>query len=60
MSLLTQQATDKSADSTSDGKRSGGDGLFNRCGWQGEPESGATLPYQYSLMAGQGVPGKGD
>ncbi|EMW69039.1 hypothetical protein EC2747800_5028 [Escherichia coli 2747800] len=34
--------------------------LFNRCGWQTEPESGTSLPYQYSLMAGQGVPGKGD
>ena len=27
---------------------------------QAEPESGASLPHQYSLMAGQGVPGKGD
>lgn len=34
--------------------------LFNRCGWQAEPESGVSLPHQYSLMAGQGVPGKGD
>ncbi|EAR6355478.1 DUF2913 family protein [Salmonella enterica] len=34
--------------------------LFNRCGWQAEPESGASLPHQYSLMAGQGVPGEGD
>ncbi|MDO3418040.1 hypothetical protein QWI30_02690, partial [Citrobacter freundii] len=34
--------------------------VFNRCGWQAEPESGASLPHQYSLMAGQGVPGKGD
>ncbi|EAV3776700.1 DUF2913 family protein [Salmonella enterica] len=34
--------------------------LFNRCGWQAEPESGASLPHQYSLMARQGVPGKGD
>ena len=34
--------------------------LFNRCGWQAEPESGASLPRQYSLMAGQGVPVKGD
>ncbi|WP_108429654.1 DUF2913 family protein [Klebsiella aerogenes] len=32
--------------------------LFNRCGWQAEPD--ASLPHQYSLMAGQGVPGKGD
>lgn len=34
--------------------------VFNRCGWQAEPESGASLPHQYSLMAGQGVRGKGD
>ena len=34
--------------------------LFDRCGWQAEPESGASLPHQYSLMAGQGAPGKGD
>ncbi|EAY8179336.1 DUF2913 family protein, partial [Salmonella enterica] len=34
--------------------------LFNRCGWLAEPESGASLPHQYSLMARQGVPGKGD
>ncbi|EBC2122379.1 hypothetical protein VYS61_004626 [Salmonella enterica] len=34
--------------------------LFNRCGWQAESESGASLPHQYSLMARQGVPGKGD
>ena len=32
--------------------------LFNRCGWLAK--SGASLPHQYSLMAGQGVPGKGD
>lgn len=32
--------------------------LFNRCWWQVEPE--ASLPHQYTLMAGQGVPGKGD
>ena len=32
--------------------------LFNRWGWQAEPD--ASLPHQYSLMAGQGVPGKGD
>ncbi|ELY5855266.1 DUF2913 family protein [Cronobacter malonaticus] len=32
--------------------------LFNRCGWHAEPESGASLLYLYSLMAGQGVPGK--
>lgn len=34
--------------------------LFNRFGWQAEPESGASLPHQYSLMAGQGVSGSGD
>ncbi|MGP0744947.1 hypothetical protein ACAG08_23810, partial [Escherichia coli] len=35
--------------------------LLNRCGWQAEPESGASLPgHQFSLMARQGVPGKGD
>lgn len=34
--------------------------VFNRCGWQAEPDSGTSLPHQYSLMAGQGVPGKGD
>lgn len=32
--------------------------LFNRCGWQAEPESGASLPHQYSLMARRGVPVK--
>ncbi len=34
--------------------------VFNRCGWQAEPDSGTSLPHQYSLMAGQGAPGKGD
>ncbi len=34
--------------------------LFNRCGWQAEPENEASLPHQYSLMAGQGVSGKDD
>lgn len=34
--------------------------LFNRCGWQTETENEASLPHQYSLMAGQGVPGKSD
>jgi len=34
--------------------------LFNRCGWLAEPESGASLPHQYSLMVGQGVSGEGD
>jgi hypothetical protein len=32
--------------------------LFNRCGWQAEPESGASLPHQYSLMARRGLPVK--
>ncbi|EDP0418285.1 DUF2913 family protein, partial [Salmonella enterica] len=32
--------------------------LFDRCGWLAEPD--ASLPHQYSLMAGQGVPEKGD
>ncbi|EQA1624921.1 DUF2913 family protein [Enterobacter asburiae] len=34
--------------------------LFKRCGWQAEPESGVSLPHQYSVMARQGVPGKGN
>lgn len=34
--------------------------VFNRCGWQAEPDAGTSLLHQYSLMAGQGVPGKGD
>lgn len=29
--------------------------LFNRCGWQAEPESGASLPHQFTLRAGPGV-----
>ncbi len=28
--------------------------LFTRCGWRAELESGASLPHQYSLKAGQG------
>ncbi len=32
--------------------------LFNRCGWQAEPESDSSLSNQYSLMARQGVSGK--
>ncbi|EEY4090961.1 DUF2913 family protein [Klebsiella pneumoniae] len=32
--------------------------LLNRCSWQVEPET--SLPHHYSLMAGQGVPGKGN
>lgn len=34
--------------------------LFNRCGWQAEPESGVSQSHQFTLMAGQGVPVKGD
>lgn len=34
--------------------------LFNHCGWLAEPEYGASLPHQYSLLARQGVPEKGD
>lgn len=34
--------------------------LFNRCGWQAEPENEASLPQLYLLMAGQGVPRNGD
>lgn len=34
--------------------------LFNRGGWQAESAQDASLPHQYLLMAGQGVPGKGD
>ena len=32
--------------------------LFNRCGWQAEPEGDASLPHQFTLMARQGVSGK--
>lgn len=32
--------------------------LFNSCGWQVQPEEGASLPHQFTLMAGQGVSGK--
>ncbi len=49
MSLLTTLS-----DSLSYGERRGGDAL-----WLAEPESGASPPHQYSLMAGQGVPVKG-
>ena len=28
--------------------------------WQAEPESGSSLPQQHTIMAGQGVPEKGD
>ncbi|EDV5024113.1 DUF2913 family protein [Salmonella enterica subsp. enterica serovar Ball] len=34
--------------------------LFNRSGWQVVPESGASLPHQYFLTTGQGVPREGD
>ncbi|HBV9990632.1 TPA: DUF2913 family protein [Klebsiella aerogenes] len=32
--------------------------LFTSCDWQVEPEGDDSLPHQYSLKAGQGVPGK--
>ncbi len=38
----------------------GGMTLFNHCGWRAEPESGGSLPHQYSLMAGRGAPGEED
>ncbi len=41
------------------GKVAGAVKLFNRCGWQMEPENGASLPHQCSLMARKGVSGKG-
>ncbi|QST30942.1 DUF2913 family protein (plasmid) [Escherichia albertii] len=34
--------------------------LFNRCGWQAEPEFVASLPHQFTLMARLGAPGKND
>lgn len=34
--------------------------LFNRCGWQTEPDGDSSLPHHFTLMARQGVPGKGD
>lgn len=34
--------------------------LFNRCGWHAEPESGTTLPHQFTLMARLGSPGKNE
>jgi hypothetical protein len=34
--------------------------LLKSCGWVALLEGDASLPYQYSLMAGQEVPGKGD
>ena len=33
--------------------------LLKSCGWIALPEGDASLPHQYSLMAGQGVPVKG-
>ncbi len=39
------------------GNVAGGMKVFNRCGWLAEPDSGTSLSHQYSLMAGQGVPG---
>nr|WP_267443765.1 hypothetical protein [Erwinia psidii] len=32
--------------------------LFNRCGWQAEPEEDASLPHQFTLMVRQGMSGK--
>lgn len=32
--------------------------VFNRCGWQAEPECDTSLPHQYLLMGRQGVSGK--
>ena len=34
--------------------------LFTRCGWHAELESDASLPHQYSLMAGHGEQRKDD
>ncbi|MGR8971135.1 DUF2913 family protein, partial [Klebsiella pneumoniae] len=34
--------------------------LFSRCGWLAAPERNTSLPHLFTLMAGQGVPGKGD
>ncbi|HED1713894.1 TPA: DUF2913 family protein [Klebsiella variicola subsp. variicola] len=42
------------------GKVEGVATLLNSCGWQAEPECNISLPHQFTLMAGQGVPGKGD
>lgn len=33
--------------------------LFTRSGWQAESENDASLPHRFTLMARQGVPGKG-
>ncbi|HBV9912360.1 TPA: DUF2913 family protein [Klebsiella aerogenes] len=40
------------------GKVAGVVKLFNRCGWQVEPENGVSLLHQFTLMARQGVSGK--
>lgn len=40
------------------GRTDGLNALLKTCGWEAEPESDASLPHQYLLMAGQGVPGK--
>ncbi|EEE2139257.1 hypothetical protein CG654_005125, partial [Salmonella enterica subsp. enterica serovar Beaudesert] len=42
------------------GSVAGGMKLFNRCGWQADPEGDASLPHQYSLIVRQGVSGKND
>lgn len=31
--------------------------LFERCGWQAEPETDTSLPHQFTLMVRQAVPG---
>lgn len=42
------------------GKVEGVATLLNSCGWQAESECNISLSHQFTLMAGQGVPGKGD
>lgn len=32
--------------------------VFDRCGWQAEPEGDVSLPYQFTLMASQRASGK--
>ncbi|EAA7680474.1 DUF2913 family protein [Salmonella enterica] len=34
--------------------------LFNRCGWHADSAQDASLPHQFTLMAGQGASGKDD
>lgn len=34
--------------------------LFNRCGWQAEPDGDISLPNQFTLMVRKGVSGKDD